>query len=88
MSLRIPKLPCLIPVKEVSITEDGEIFFLLSSNVLTGFVLGGRVAKELYQDIPRAIGVIYQEAMGVDVNVHRVASAVPNESLWKVEARQ
>ena len=88
MSLRIPKLPSLIPVKEESTTEDGKEFFLLSSDILVGFVLGGRDIKELHQDIPRAIGVIYQEAMGVDVNVVQVASAMPNESHWKVEARQ
>ena len=88
MSLRIPELPTTIPVKEDFTTVDGKGFYTLTSDVLPGFVLGGVDIAELHKDVPDAIRIIYTENMGVEVSISRSAPTVPNESLWKVEARQ
>ena len=65
---------CVIPVKEEHVTDETgtDHFWVLTSDVLPGFVLGGRDLEALHSDVPDAIRILFKENYGVEVNVFRV----------------
>ena len=65
---------CVIPVKEEHVTDDSgtEHFWILTSDILPGFVLGGRDLEALHNDVPDAIRILFKEEYAMDVDVYRV----------------
>ena len=65
---------CVIPVKEEHVTDETgtDHFWVLTSDVLPGFVLGGRDLEALHSDVPDAIRILFKENYGVEVDVFRV----------------
>ncbi len=54
---------CVIPVKEEHVTDETgtDHFRVLTSDVLPGFVLGGRDLEALHSDVPDAIRILFKE---------------------------
>ena len=67
---------CVIPVKEEHVTDEygGDDFWMLTSDVLPGFVLGGRDLDAVHADMPDAIRILFKENYGMDVDVRRVTT--------------
>lgn len=67
---------CVIPVKEEHVTDEygNDDFWVLTSDVLPGFVLGGRDLDALHADVPDAIRILFKENFDMNVEVRRVAA--------------
>ena len=67
---------CVIPVKEERVTDEygSDDFWVLTSEVLPGFVLGGRDLEELHAEVPEVIRFLFKENFDMNVEVRRVTA--------------
>ena len=78
---------CIIRVVEEHREEEGDEFWVITSDDLPGLLLGGRDLEALRADTPEAIRILFDKNYGLDVHVLRateprkLASGVPEAEL-------